>query len=513
MNENDNYQTEFQSVIEAAFRASADVGKEVERILQQGREHPLTAEEAAALLRKVIEVVKSRAAERGDEKTLHALNGNVEELVQRILVDGGRRNSVGDGSNGTTKLELLSRNGINVQPVQPRPCFHGRDVPMMSGFVKTSDIKLWEKNERLDIHLNQFQHKFGRKPNPDELLDIMLSKLELPGVTETDQFEIVDLARSIAVNGVQRPPILDVDGTPLDGNRRITACHYILNSDEFDAVQKQRVEYIFVWQLTEHTTPDECDAVVIALNFEDDCKQKWPEYVKARKVYDEWQAILAVQPTTPGPKKQAKLKRELSVKFALGPDTTVVNRYLRMVDWAIDFEDHQINTRGQDVYTVKHRADKEFQYFDELSKGARPGTVAYSLGQDEAFKHLAFDLLFEDKFKNWKQIRALRYIYDNEEARDLLKKALAEQDVEEAEEIVDQACSVAHLQKAEIRSVGANTRIEVFVKWLEELPISAFRDVISKQNLHRLVSALKLAEQQASAILAEEPVGTETNAN
>src|ERR1700722_5337048 len=72
MNENDNYQTEFQSVIEAAFRASADVGKEVEQILQQGREHPLTPEEAAALLRKVIEVVKSRAAERGDEKTLHA---------------------------------------------------------------------------------------------------------------------------------------------------------------------------------------------------------------------------------------------------------------------------------------------------------------------------------------------------------------------------------------------------------------------------------------------------------
>jgi len=200
------------------------------------------------------------------------------------------------------------------------------------------------------------------------------------------------------------------------------------------------------------------------------------------------------------------------MKFALGPETTVVTRYLRMVDWAMDFEDHQINGRGQDIYTVKHRADKEFQYFDELSKGQKPGTVAYSLGQDEAFKHLAFDLLFEDKFKNWKQIRALRYIYENEEARDLLKKALAEPDVEEAEEIVDQACSIAHLRKAETRSVGANTRIEVFVKWLEELPISAFRDIISKQNLERLVSALKLAEQQAAAILAEEPASTQNNA-
>ena len=137
----------------------------------------------------------------------------------------------------------------------------------------------------------------------------------------------------------------------------------------------------------------------------------------------------------------------------------------------------------------------------------------YSLTQDESFKHLAFDLLFEDKIKNWKQIRALRYIYDNDEARDLLKKALAEPDVEEAEEIVDQACSIAHLRKAETRSVGANTRIEIFVKWLEELPISAFRDLISKENLRRLVSGLKLAEQQASAILQEADLNADSDAS
>jgi len=512
MKEANEYQTDFQSVIEAAFRASADLGKEIEQILQEGKDHPLTPEEAAGLLRRVIDQLKSSASKRGDSTTLRELEGNVEDLVRSVL-DTRRGIAVAGGSNGANKLDLLPHNGINVGPVQPRPCFHGRDVPMMSGFVKTTDLNLWDKNERLDIHLNQFQHKFGRKPTSAELLDIMLSNLELPGVTETDQFEITDLARSIAVNGVQKPPILDVDGTPLDGNRRITACHYILNSDEFDATQKQRVEYLFVWQLTEHTTADERDAVVVALNFESDCKQAWPEYVKARKVYDEWQSILAVQPTTPGPKKQAKLKRELSMKFALGPETTVVNRYLRMVDWALDFEDHEINNRGKDEYTVKHRTDKEFQYFDELSKGTKPGSVAYSLTQDESFKHLAFDLLFEDKFKNWKQIRALRYIHDNDEARDLLRKALAEPDIEEAEEIVDQACSVAHLRKAETRSVGANTRIEIFVKWLEELPISAFRDLISKSNLRRLVGALKLAEQQAGAILSEEVPDGETNAN
>ena len=35
----------------------------------------------------------------------------------------------------------------------------------MGGFEPPEPtIKLWDQNERLDIHLNQFQHQFGRKP-------------------------------------------------------------------------------------------------------------------------------------------------------------------------------------------------------------------------------------------------------------------------------------------------------------------------------------------------------------
>jgi len=103
---------------------------------------------------------------------------------------------------------------------------------MRCGFVKLSDLQLWDENVRLDIHLAQFQQKHGRRPTPPELIEIMTHGASLPGTVE-DQFEIVALARSIAANGVQKPPILDYNGTLLDGNRRVTACHYILHSDEF----------------------------------------------------------------------------------------------------------------------------------------------------------------------------------------------------------------------------------------------------------------------------------------
>ncbi|MEA5515784.1 hypothetical protein [Nodularia sp. UHCC 0506] len=63
---------------------------------------------------------------------------------------------------------------------------------------------------------------------------------------------------------------------------------------QFDSEQKRRAEYIPVWQITEHATNDDRNAVVVSLNFESDCKLDWSDYIKARKVYEEWQAMLAL---------------------------------------------------------------------------------------------------------------------------------------------------------------------------------------------------------------------------
>lgn len=515
MKVNDDNRKDFVAIINEARTLSKDLADEVERLLDEGREHSLNREQTVRVLKKAVSALRHSLIKANDKAGAQALDGKVDDLVDRIIKarDGLAPEGTAIKPNGTDNsqtIKLAGRNGISPGPVLPTPFFHEIEVPMRAGFVKTTDVQLWSENIRLDLQLSQFRQRNGRGPNNSELLDIMLSNMDLPGLLDVpdvsarkkkDQFEIEELARNIANNGVRKPPILDTDGTLLDGNRRVTACWHILNSDEFDFKQKQRAEYIFVWQLTEHATEEQRTAVVVSLNFEPDCKEVWPEYVRAQKVFDAWQELLTLELRAPGSRRQAELKRLLSRKFALGSDTSTVNRYLKMVEWAMEFEDYHINQNGRDKFEVKHRTNRYFQYFDEISRGMGPGGVAHALGQDEGFKHLVFDLLFDGKFKNWRQIRELKLIYENEEAREALSRAREEKNLELAEDHLENAIAIARTKSASMREVGANTRIESFVKWLEELPLRTVRDNVKPENLKKLLNALKLVEKYAAAVL------------
>jgi hypothetical protein len=502
MEKKEYYSAALAEFLKIAETISHDVAKEVEVMFEKGFKSPLSKKEARNLFAKIVSTIKAHAAQRGDKKTVKAIGENLDILLTRIL-----DNRVPIASSNISQQHIVhlleNYNGIKPSYVVPRPWFHETEIPMLSGYVKTTDIQLWDGNVRLDIHVGQFKEKYGRNPTPQELLDIMTSRMQLPGVSEGDQFHIAALARSIAINGVRKPPIIDIDGTLLDGNRRLAACHYILNNDEFSSEEKKRAKYIFVWQLTPDATDDNRRRVVVSLNFEPDFKEDWPEYVKARKVYEDWQAILALEPIKPGPRRQTEMRKELSQKYALGPEPTVVTRYIKMVEWADDFEDYHIEERKKDKFAVKHKSSEYFQYFEELGKGTRPGGVAYGLNQDENFKKIAFDLLFDDKFKNWTQIRKLKKIFENEEARERLRRARDEQDVDQAQDLVEDAISIADTKSAEKRSLGANTRIEIFVKWLEELPVKAFRDDIKPENLERLLEALMLVKSYVEEILGK----------
>lgn len=498
-------QKEFEAFIEIARRISADVGKEVELVLKEGRIRPLSRSEARTMLSKVITTLRDNGKKRGDVMLASTLEGDINNLVEQLVEVGAER---ADSPTTTKRVELLTFKGVKPIPISPRPFFHGREVAMTGGYVKVSDIVLWDRNERLEIHLGQFAQQHGRAPNPAELLDIMLSKMPLPGLSGSDQFLIVELARSIAGNGVRKPPVIDVDGTLLDGNRRIAACYYILSSDEFNREQKERAQYVYVWQLTEHTTQDDRDAVIVSLNFESDCKVPWPVYIRCRRVYEEWQAVLALEMTRPNAQRQAQLKRQISEKFALGPDTSTVNRYIKMAEGAIDFEDHHINQRKLPEFEVKHRANEYIEWFDELAKGSTNEGVAYVLEQDPGFKHLVYELMYDGKFQNFRQIRELKKIYENQEASELLGKARKEDDPELAEEHLKNAMSIARTKTVEQRELGANTRIETFVEFLEELPPKAFRDRIKTENLQKLLAALRLVEPIVQSVIAERVLET-----
>jgi hypothetical protein len=500
----DDISKEFQALLDFAQRMTTNLGPDIESMLREGLEHPLSTQEVESLLRRVIERVRASTVPSGSGSEVE----DAEELLALAVTAHNRLvTRSGEFTARMVKVKTVNLlpeyNGVRSGIVIPTPVFHEKEVPMEGGFIKTRDIRLWGDNERLEIHVRQFKAKYSRSPSPEELFHIMAGKMPLEGVKPGDEFEILALARSIAANGVRKPPIIDIDGTLLDGNRRIAACTLILNSssDEFTAEDKKRAEYVYVWQLTPYATDDDREKVIVSLNFESDFKKQWPEYVRARKIYQEWLAMLELEPQKPGARRQADMKRELSRKYALGSDTTIVNRYLKMVSWANDFEDHHINERTRDAYTVKHAANRYFQYFDELSKGEKPGGVAWCLSQDDHLKQIVFDLLFEGKFENWQQVRALKHIYDNDEARDILARAHREPDIETAQTQIDDAVTVANTKRATHRSLGANTRIETFVTWLEEVPPRTLRDEVKPKNLERLLQALELVAPLVNKVL------------
>src|ERR1700722_2799993 len=146
-------QKEFEAFIEVARRISTDVGKEVELVLKEGRERPLSRSEARAMLLKVITTLRDNGKKRGDVMLASTLEGDISTFVEQLVEVGGER---ADAPAAPNRVDLVTFKGVKPIPISPRPFFHGREVAMTGGYVKVSDIVLWDRNERLEIHLGQF---------------------------------------------------------------------------------------------------------------------------------------------------------------------------------------------------------------------------------------------------------------------------------------------------------------------------------------------------------------------
>lgn len=481
--------------IELAQGVTLELDNEIEDIIKLGKEQPLEYPVAVQLITLIVNHLRNNMIRRGDFKGFKQLSENMTDIVEEITKKNcfitKEDNYYMNKSFFGTKVILCERNGIPVSPVFPIPFFHEKEIPMLGGFVKTSDIDLWDDNDRLDIHINQFKLENGREPNGSELLEIMLSKMPLPGVKGKDQFKIMELARSIANNGLRRPVIIDLDGTLLDGNRRITACKYILRSSEFSIEQKARVEYVFVWQLTEYATNDDKRRVVVSMNFENDCKEEWSEYIKAKKIYEDWQSMLALE-TYASAVRQNELLKELSKRYALGSDTSRVKRYIRMMEEAERFETYHIDDCERDEYEVKHKSAEHFQYFDELTKK----NVSKTLNEDELLCDLVYDLLFEDKITSWDQIRLLPKISHSEEAINYLREARTEEDLRNAQRKVKFACSNVSVPDREKKKQSINDQIKSFNELLKLLSVGDFVDeTIELSVLRELKFSLELVNE------------------
>ena len=392
-------------------------------------------------------------------------------------------------------VKFYKFNGLTPRVVVPTPVFYGRKLKVKEGYVRTRDIKLWSENKRIDIHLRQFHEKFGRDPDENELYKLMLNVLPELDVNIPNQFKIIELADSIVVNGVKIPPIIDYFGNLLDGNRRITACHYILKSRKFSEEEKKHVKFVHVWQLQRSADDNDKQAVIISQNFEPDNKEEWPKYIRARIIYEEWKKeIKAIRNLALTDKQKTEIRRKISKKYAISTQT--VRKFVIMMEVADEFENYHKIEKKRDLSVVKHRSTKVVEYFDELSKSKdKEYSVYWWLNKRKKIKNVIFDLLYDGKIQEFKNIRKLKYVCQHDESQTLLMKAHSESDPVKAQRLVTIACDTAENELSQQTEDEINSKVKMFVDWFRKLPNSALNPMnkhsISSENLSNLKNVLR----------------------
>jgi len=212
-----------------------------------------------------------------------------------------------------------------------------------------------------------------------------------------------------------------------------------------------------VWVCPPQTTQDEIDAIVVALNFEDELKEPWPEYIKARVVVREFEERRQGLGRT-GASTQKRLKEEVAEHFAL--PVSAVTRYMKMVDWADDFEQYHIDEKGKARAEVRHKTNDIFQWFYEIDAGRGNEKLTKKLDGDDNLKELVYDLMY-DVLDSGLQVRTLHTIVEDPDALLFLQKAVDTFEGAAALEPRDrQALALQDVEEAiqEVKRKGQRTR-------------------------------------------------------
>lgn len=443
--------------------------------LQQA-DDSLTDDELGALLTTVLVLLRTHD-EATDEDRLR-IAGDVRRAIEGAIQ---RRNEMAAGwdeypaeleeeagpakgaGNERAHLELFAYDEFQVRPA-PHSTFLGRFIPLTEGYVNTHEIDFWQQNKRLEIDLRNFRRKENRNPDPDELKAMLWPK---GSTAKGDPYDIRELADDIAARGVVTPPVIDYWGTAWDGNRRLAASLFVLASDDYSDAQKENARRVRVYQTSEHATKDQIDAIVTSLNFGKELKKPWPEYVRARDVYDAYVDLrdLEASRRTLADRDETKIRRRVAAKF--GIKTQEVTRYCKMVTWAIEFEDFH-REQGRDENEIESRTAQVFQYFYELDAGMGDDKLANHFVDDEAFRTIVFDLLFDGKIKSFPQVRELRRVHKTPEAMEELSEAHAQPNTALGREGVEHAIFTAKKKSEESRQAGKGNELASIAKWLRE---------------------------------------------
>jgi hypothetical protein len=284
--------------------------------------------------------------------------------------------------------------------------FHRRRVEVWNGYVRTKSVVGWVQNVRIDLFVEKWMRDHKTPPTNEDILEWMVSD-------PNHEFHLETLADSILKNGVRQKIVITSEGTLLDGNRRYFAALMSLRkaekSNDKDAIQI--VSSLPAYVLSPGCQKADLDAVLVEENFVDDCRIPWPNYIKAKRVYETYKELREnhTKPQAVG---------ELTAQF--GIPKAHVERFLKMMDYIQEFQDHhsqedeETGKKAKDDFDIRWRVQEYFEYFDELTKTQ----VLNTLINDHDLRDKVFERLYDGDFASFVQIRKLPAIAADRVARD-----------------------------------------------------------------------------------------------
>ena len=345
--------------------------------------------------------------------------------------------------------------------------FHGRKIPLWEGVAKVDKVYGWVNNPRLELELKRFKDDHaGRDPTNDEILAIMIAVKE---------FGVKDLADDIRSNGVRQPIILGSDGKLLDGNRRFYAVKYVLSKTDVNDPNYQDFTKIPVWVLDNSCSADDEQRILVQENFYPALKVEWPDYVKARYVYDDLMNGIPAQAV--GQKYNWRTSK-------VGETKKIMDLIGEFVQFATTPKDEE--GLGINELEAERVAAERYQQFNEAQK-----SFLSQLATDFDFKIQFFRWVHEGKFSSFQEVRVAWEGWKDPNVR----RILLTNDPESAKKA---RAEVEYKKVVKNNVVDAAERINDIVKFLEQLTAAEISS-LPEDAIETLMKALSTVGEMGKA--------------
>lgn len=359
------------------------------------------------------------------------------------------------------------------EPIVKQRLYNGRKLVVWEGKVKITAIKGWVDNPRIELARKTFARKVGdRQLTQEEIADLMKNDPEV---------KLKDLRDDIIKNGLREPLTMSFDGKLLDGNRRFFAIKYALETMPITDPNRQDLEIIDAYVLTQEATEEDEQNVLVEENFSASFKIEWPDYVKAMMVVGESESGLTMEQISKKFNwKKSKIKETLKIN-------EIISEFIVYATASPDPNDESGGGLGLSEQEAENMAAKNYQYFNEAQK-----SFFEQIKTDFEFKIQFFKWIQEGKFSSFPEVRVAYRLWKNPEAKAVL--------MQPEPTAAKSAKAILEYNTRIVRSTDeAVGRIDSFIKFLNEMT-AAEMNLLPVRSMENLEVALEMVIKMSRAV-------------